>query len=281
MTSSNSQTKKILITGGTNGIGKEVARILAIKGYHIILTARNEKLIKEVIDEFSHLNPELKYSYYLVDFLDLEKMKIVSKEILKDHPIIDFIYMNAAMIPKKRGEQTKDGIVTSMVVNFLSQLILFETMLPALKKSETKMVLHTTSMSTNRKFSMTELDRIHTFGRIKSYAVTKQLAAMSYYYYSRYNLDVIFKLVDPGVVYTKTAIGVIPKYLRFIGPLAAVFLSNPKKVAKDVVALIEREDPKQIALYKNAKLIKHHMIYQDLKLQDEIITYAHSLLGEK
>lgn len=41
-----SQNRTALITGGSRGIGLEIARVLASKGIHVILVARDEKLLQ-------------------------------------------------------------------------------------------------------------------------------------------------------------------------------------------------------------------------------------------
>lgn len=42
---------KALITGGSSGIGKEIAKILSEKGYEIILVAKDEKKLKQVAND--------------------------------------------------------------------------------------------------------------------------------------------------------------------------------------------------------------------------------------
>ena len=43
---------KALITGASSGIGKDLAKILADKGYELILVARDEQRLKELQEEF-------------------------------------------------------------------------------------------------------------------------------------------------------------------------------------------------------------------------------------
>ncbi|HLT00356.1 MAG TPA: SDR family NAD(P)-dependent oxidoreductase [Acholeplasma sp.] len=281
MTSSNSQIKKILITGATNGIGKEVARLLAEKKtYHLIIVARNEQLIKDSIDEFRLVNDKLKVDYYLADFLKLDEVKKVSKKILKDHPVIDYLFQNAAMVPSKKADNQGD-LNKAIIVNFLSPLILFETLLSALYKSNEKTVIHTTSMSAATSFEMSDLEKMDTYGRIKAYGITKMMSNMSYYYYYSKDHSITYKLIDPFIVYTNTTKGMMPEWAKWASPLIKLISYEPKTIAKQILKTIELGKNNNITLYKNAKEHRHADIYKNVKLQKEIMQYAYQIIGDK
>lgn len=54
--------KTVLITGASSGIGKELARIYAVKGYNEVLVARRQDLLKQVQDELtSQYHVDVKY----------------------------------------------------------------------------------------------------------------------------------------------------------------------------------------------------------------------------
>ena len=42
---------KALITGASSGIGRDMARVLANKGYNLVLVARNEEALKQLAEE--------------------------------------------------------------------------------------------------------------------------------------------------------------------------------------------------------------------------------------
>lgn len=47
---------KALITGASSGIGRDMARVLAKKGYNLVLVARDEQKLKELAEELSKEN---------------------------------------------------------------------------------------------------------------------------------------------------------------------------------------------------------------------------------
>ena len=48
--------KTALVTGGSNGIGRGIANVLADEGCNVIILARNEDKIKDTVDEISKKN---------------------------------------------------------------------------------------------------------------------------------------------------------------------------------------------------------------------------------
>lgn len=62
----NLNNKYALVCGSTQGIGKATAKLLAEEGANIILVARNEEKLKQVIYELS--NKEQYHSYVVADF---------------------------------------------------------------------------------------------------------------------------------------------------------------------------------------------------------------------
>ena len=72
----------ILITGSTDGLGREVARRLAATGAHIIVHGRNRERGLEVVDE---IKKEGKGSaaFYAADLASLEQVRKLAEAILR------------------------------------------------------------------------------------------------------------------------------------------------------------------------------------------------------
>lgn len=132
-------TMKILITGGTNGMGKGVAKVLAgiDKQIHeIIILCRSKELGESLIKEFQTTNLNDKTSIVLCDLTKLSDVKNAINEIQDKHKFLDGIFINAGLGYAAKRVETEDGMVSHFQVNYLSQFMLTLNLLNLLEKSE-------------------------------------------------------------------------------------------------------------------------------------------------
>jgi NAD(P)-dependent dehydrogenase (short-subunit alcohol dehydrogenase family) len=94
----------ILVTGATDGLGKQVAHDLALKGATVLLHGRDrvrgEATVREIREETG--NDRLRY--YLADFSSLEQVRRLAAEIQADHDRLDVLINNAGIGAGGRGE---------------------------------------------------------------------------------------------------------------------------------------------------------------------------------
>ena len=113
---------KILITGGTNGMGKGVAKVLAAADnqiHEIIILCRSKKLGEEVIQEIENSTSNKTVSFVLCDLTKLSDVKNVIQEIQNKHDFLDGIFINAGLGYAPRRVETADGMDSHFQVNYL------------------------------------------------------------------------------------------------------------------------------------------------------------------
>jgi hypothetical protein len=130
---------KILVTGGTNGMGKGVAKVLAgidNQIHEVILLCRSEELGEATIKEIESSTNNKKISIVLCDLTKLTDVQNAIKEIQSKHKYIDGLFINAGLGYAARRVETEDGMDSHFQVNYLSQFMLTLNLLNLLENSE-------------------------------------------------------------------------------------------------------------------------------------------------
>jgi NAD(P)-dependent dehydrogenase (short-subunit alcohol dehydrogenase family) len=131
--------KVAIVTGGNTGIGYGIVQFLVEKGAKVYMAARNEEKAKAAIEEIqTELRKSSKGSseggtvhWLRLDLADPRLAKEAANEILQKEERLDIVVNNA--VGGSQTELTKDGLLSTMVVNHISPFVFTEALLPLLK----------------------------------------------------------------------------------------------------------------------------------------------------
>ena len=132
---------KILVTGGTNGMGKGVAKVLAgidNQIHEVILLCRSKELGEATIRELERSTMNKKISFVLCDLARLCDVRNAINEIKSEHKYLDCIFINAGLGYAANRVETEDGMDSHFQVNYLSQFMLTLNLLSLLENSENR-----------------------------------------------------------------------------------------------------------------------------------------------
>jgi NAD(P)-dependent dehydrogenase (short-subunit alcohol dehydrogenase family) len=113
-----------VLTGGTDGIGRIVARRLAAEGHHLVLLARDPSKAARACSE---LGP--RSEWVSCDLASLASVRAAAAEVAARHPRVDLLINNAACFGA-RFEETADGFEKHLAVNYLAPFLLTHALLP-------------------------------------------------------------------------------------------------------------------------------------------------------
>jgi short-subunit dehydrogenase len=105
--------KTIWITGGSTGIGKSLAIKFASKGWNVAVSARREKLLNELSDQYENI------SAFPLDVTDKHKCAKVFDQIKSKYEDIDICFFSTGTWnPKKEKEIDVEQIEEVFKINF-------------------------------------------------------------------------------------------------------------------------------------------------------------------
>jgi NAD(P)-dependent dehydrogenase (short-subunit alcohol dehydrogenase family) len=123
--------KTALVTGGTDGIGKEIARGLARHGARLIIVGRNRKKGTRAEQDLrlSTNNPDV--DFLRADLGLMSEVKRLANEVAGRWPSLNYLVHDAGVVLGRR-ELTAEGIESNFAINYLSRFVLTRELLPLL-----------------------------------------------------------------------------------------------------------------------------------------------------
>ncbi|MBQ2310373.1 MAG: SDR family oxidoreductase [Erysipelotrichales bacterium] len=119
----NLQGKTVLITGASNGIGKQSAKQFAKEGASVFLTGRNEAALKEVCAEITANGGTA--SYLAADLSDAKAADALVAKTVEVFGKLDILVCSAGMALRQPSlEMTKEQWDLVMAVNLTAPLLL-------------------------------------------------------------------------------------------------------------------------------------------------------------
>lgn len=197
--------KTVIVTGGTRGIGKEIARGLTALGADVVLLgrdrARGEAAATELRGEGSGA-----VSFLPVDLSSLSDVRRVADELSSRWDRIDALVNNAAVVRAER-EATVDGHEETLAVGHLAPFLLTELLLPTLERSAPSRVVNVSSGGVRR--GQVDLDDIQSergYAPLDAYVRAKVLNLAWTFELARRveGTGVSVFAVDPGIADTGT-----------------------------------------------------------------------------
>ncbi len=121
--------KVALVTGGTDGIGREAARGLLHKGYQVVIVGRSERKALEFMRNLGNLSSNL--TFIQADLSLMQEVQRVAELFKSKYSSIQVLIHSAGIIKTKR-ELTTEGLEVTWATNYLSRFYLTQLLLDRL-----------------------------------------------------------------------------------------------------------------------------------------------------
>ncbi|MFA0963792.1 SDR family oxidoreductase [Roseivirga sp. BDSF3-8] len=152
-----------LVTGGNRGVGFEVCRQLADKGYFVLLSGRDETKGKEAVAKLKRSNVH----FLLMDVADKDSIEQAAESIASDYGRLDILINNAAILYdswQKAHSADMRQVHDAIHTNLLGPWTLCRKVIPMMEKQGWGRIVNVSSESGSMK-SMA--------GNTPAYSVTK------------------------------------------------------------------------------------------------------------
>lgn len=135
----------ILVTGSTDGLGREVARRLAAGGAHVIVHGRNRERGVALVEEIEREGGSA--TFHAADLASIEEVRRLAETILTEYDRLDVLVNNAGIWLNRSTERqlSADGHELHFAVNYLAGYALTRLLLPRLIESAPARIVNVAS----------------------------------------------------------------------------------------------------------------------------------------
>lgn len=121
-----------LVTGGTDGVGKEIARAMARRGARLIIVGRDAEKGARAQQEIRAFSGNKDVDFVQADLSLMRQTRRLGDEVAKGWPAMHYLVHSAGVV-RGRHLVTAEGIESNFATNYLSRFMLTVRLLPALQ----------------------------------------------------------------------------------------------------------------------------------------------------
>lgn len=196
--------KIVLITGSTDGIGKQTAIELAQQRATVLIHGRSLKRGKVIADEIIRRTNNSKIDLFISDFSSLKQVKDLVEKIKAKYNRLDILINNAGVYMKKRIV-TEDGYEITFQVNHLAHFLLTNLLLDLLQYSIPSRIINVSSMAHSSRIDFNDLQSERNYSAYGAYALSKLANILFTFRLAELlkSTGVTVNCLHPGVINTK------------------------------------------------------------------------------
>lgn len=249
--------KIALVTGATNGIGKETARALATMGATVIIVGRNPQKTEAVVEELRNTTGSPTLHKAIADLSRQADVRELASQFKATYDALHILVNNAGALFDKRQE-SDDGIELTLALNHLNYFLLTHELRDLLVASAPARVINVASQAQGgARLILDDLERKTSYNGFGAYAQSKLLNILFTFALARRleGTGVVTHAMHPGFVGTGFASnngGAMKLVMGLIKPLiltpqqgadTAIWLATDPSVASQTGGYWEKRKP--------------------------------------
>jgi NAD(P)-dependent dehydrogenase (short-subunit alcohol dehydrogenase family) len=198
-----SGARRALITGATDGIGRETALALARRGVDVVLHGRSPERLAATQAAVARAAPGVSVETVAADLSDLAQVRRMASELAARHGHLDALINNAGIYANAPA-LTADGWESTFGVNHVAPFVLTLALLPLLRAAPVGRVVNVSSVAHTRgRLDPASYRSLKGFDPYRSYAQSKLANVLFTVELQRREPALAVNALHPGVVSTK------------------------------------------------------------------------------
>jgi retinol dehydrogenase-14 len=239
--------RTVLVTGGSDGIGRATALGLAAMGAHLAITGRDRGRTEDAAREI-HAAGSGQVDVFVADLSSQSQVRRLAGEVLQSLPRIDVLVNHAGGYWNTR-HVTADGLERTFALNHLAPFLLTNLLLDRLKHSApARVVTVSSNVQAIGRIDFEDLQGERSYSGARAYNQSK-LANVLFTYELARKLQatlVTANALHPGMVRTSFGAEDPGSVQRLFTPFMRPFMKAPGRGAATSVHLVSAPDLEQV-----------------------------------
>lgn len=143
--SSRAAQKTILLTGGSDGLGRAGAKEYLAHGWRVVITGRTREKLEKVIAELKRETEKATISYIVMDLSSIISIRAAAAEFLALHLPLDVLFLNAASMSSRRSVDKSGKWESTLFCAFVGHVCLADLLQEKVRSTPGSRVLITSS----------------------------------------------------------------------------------------------------------------------------------------
>lgn len=161
-----------LVTGATDGIGRETARQLLARGWTVLIHGRDEHKAARQVEDLTHETNGKSFPVW-GDLSRMQEVVDLADQVRSRAPALDALINNAGVYQTRR-RLTEDGFETTMAVNYFAPYLLTRRVGPALSAAPAGRIVNVSSIAhQSGRIGVADLGFAHRYDGYEAYAASK------------------------------------------------------------------------------------------------------------
>jgi len=278
--------RTILITGGTDGIGKGVAMSFIKKGDRVIVVGSSSAKGDNFLNEARKLGAEERAIFLQANLSLVKENKRIIEEVKSKFPILDMVVFCATSHKTiKEYSETEEGFEFNFALSYLSRFVLSYGLKAVLEKAENPVILNVCAPGMNGTVNLDDIQNKRNYSGIKAKFRGSRLNDL---------LGVAFANNDPNgkikyILFNPLAVQTPGTFEAIENPVARslmklIYKAAGKTVEEGIIPIIEYlENPptSNLSAYKQRKKVNLAMKTFDKENAQKLFNITSQMLERK
>ncbi len=172
-------TKRVLVTGASDGMGLVIARTLAAAGAEVIMPVRNRRKKGEAaVTKIRDYAPQARLELRDLDLSSLESVSDLGEQLRAEAAPIHVLINNAGIMTPPNRQLTRDKFEVQFGTNHLGHFALVAHLFPLLRQGKARITSQTSTSAQAGRINWDDLNWERSYSGARAYSQSKIAVAL-------------------------------------------------------------------------------------------------------